>query len=77
MKAELEQLGVRSAPPAVDVRSSVIQELRTRHASRAGAYEWAAWAGLVLGAATLAFLAIDVLRDPFAQVLVTAWETAL
>jgi hypothetical protein len=77
MQSDFKEFKVRSHPPVVDVRSSVIHELRVRHAARSHAGEWAAWAGLILAAGVLAFFAIDLLRDPFAQVLVSAWETTL
>ncbi len=63
------RLPVPGGAPTVDVRASVLDELRARRAPRAGRAELAAWIALAAGAAVLAALAYDRLADPFGPVM--------
>ena len=55
--------------PVVDVRASVMAELRARRSPAARRAEAAVWVGLIAAAAVLAFLAYDAVSDPFGPVI--------
>lgn len=66
-----DQFGLPSAgsAPVVDVRASVLAELRARRSSGSRRAETAVWVGLIAAAAVLAFLAYDAVSDPFGPVM--------
>jgi DNA-directed RNA polymerase specialized sigma24 family protein len=63
------ELPSAGSAPVVDVRASVLAELRARRSPAARRAEAAVWVGLIAAAAVLAFLAYDAVSDPFGPVM--------
>ena len=63
------ELPSAGSAPVVDVRASVMAELRARRSPAARRAEAAVWVGLVAAATVLAFLAYDAVSDPFGPVM--------
>ena len=63
------ELPSAGSAPVVDVRASVMAELRARRSPAARRAEAAVWVGLIAAAAVLAFLAYDAVSDPFGPVM--------